>query len=62
MLACAQVLHGHVLHLKTPSDCGANIMSPDLGDLAGVIGEFYLAQEGCYLPSTWGRRGGSLTT
>jgi hypothetical protein len=47
--ACAQALHGHVPHLKTPSDFQANIMPPDLSDRAGVIGASYLAQEGCSL-------------
>jgi hypothetical protein len=56
--AGAQALHGHVPHLKTPSDCEASIMPPDLVDRAGVIGAFYLAQEGYFLPSTWERRGG----
>jgi hypothetical protein len=53
--ACAQALHGHVPHLKTPSDCEAYIMSPDLGDRPGVIGALYLAQEGCSLFTHIGR-------
>jgi fructokinase len=47
--ACAQALHGHVPHLKTPSDRETYFMPPDLGERAGVIGALYLGQEGCSL-------------
>jgi fructokinase len=43
--ACAQALHGYMPRLITSDDFEAYIVSPALGDRAGVIGALYLAQE-----------------
>jgi fructokinase len=48
---CAQVLHGYLPQLKAPGDFEGCIVSPALGDQAGVIGALYLAQEACSLSS-----------
>jgi fructokinase len=42
--ACAQTLHAYLPGLQSASDFEAYIVTPALGDQAGVIGALHLAQ------------------